>query len=153
MQANSTKSPPKTRGKRPELARWLERVKPSTITERDWDELRTLLAPISESNLRHLLRDTGIPLAALVEGVRQETLDTLEGSLLRLLDEYEAGDRGRRVLVRRLVITAKDHARWASRNEQKRAEKQEMILWVTTWLENPPLFRDWVRLRRAAAAL
>ena len=145
-------SPGKTRGKRHELARWLEREKPELISERQWDELRTELAPVSESHLRHLLRDSGVPLAPLVEGVRQESLDALATSLSRLLEEYESGDRDRRVLVRRLVIGAKDHARWASRNEQKRAGKEEMMLWMTTWLENPSLFPDWVRLRRAVLA-
>jgi hypothetical protein len=146
------RKPRKARGKRHELARWLEREKPGLIGEREWDELRTQLAPVSESNLRHLLRDTGLPLAPLVEGVRQDSLDALQASLLKLLDEYEAGDRDRRVLARRLVIAAKDHARWASRTEERREEKEEMILWMTTWLENPPVFRDWVRLRRAAMA-
>ena len=141
--------PPKARGKRHELGRWLERERPGMIGEREWDDLRTQLAPVSESHLRHLLRDSGVPLAPLVEGVRQESLDALEASLIRMLDEYETGERDRRVLVRRLVIAAKDHARWAMRNEQKRAEKEEMILWMITWLGNPPLFRDWIRLRRA----
>ena len=142
-------NPRKPRGKRHELARWLEREKPCSIGEWEWDELRMLLSPVSESHLRHLLRESGLPLAPLIDGVRQDTLDALEGSLLKLLDEYEQSDRHRQVLVRRLVIAGKDHARWAARNEQKRTEKQEMILWMTTWLENPPLFRDWVRLRRA----
>ena len=70
---------------------------------------------------------------------------------MKLLDEYEQGDRERRGRIRRAVITAKDHARWAlRRSEDRKAEKQEMILWMTTWLENPPLFREWVRLRRVA---
>jgi hypothetical protein len=47
------------------------------------------------------------------------------------------------------VIAAKDHARFASRKEEKRPEKEEMILWMLTWLENPPVFPEWVRLRRA----
>src|SRR5215472_3335488 len=128
--------PPKARGKRHELARWLERERPGMIGEREWDDLRTQLAPVSESHLRHLLRDSGVPLAPLVEGVRQESLDALETSLLRMLNEYETSCRDRRVLVRRLVMSAKDHARWAMRNEQKRAEKEEMILWMTTWLES-----------------
>ena len=46
--------------------------------------------------------------------------------------------------VRRLVITAKEHARLAARIPSKRPEKEEMILWLTTWLENPPVFREWV---------
>jgi hypothetical protein len=136
------------RGRRHELAAWLEREKPAIIGEREWDEVRSLLAPVSESYLRHLLRDAGVPLTALVEGVRQESFDALEASLLKLLEEYENGDRSRQVLVRRLVIAAKDHARWAARKEEKRPEKEEMVLWMTTWLENPPLFRDWIQLRR-----
>ena len=48
------------------------------------------------------------------------------------------------------MIEAKDHARWAARNPEKRAEKQEMALWMLTWLENPPLFPQWVKLRREA---
>jgi hypothetical protein len=54
----------------------------------------------------------------------------------------------RQPTVRRAVITSKEHARLAARNPAKRAEKEEMILWMLTWLENPPLFAAWVRLRR-----
>lgn len=84
----------------------------------------------------------------MVEGVRQGTFDDLEASLLRLLEEYQHSDAAHRMGVRRLVITAKDHARLAARNPEKRADKEEMILWLTTWLENPPVFVDWVRIRR-----
>jgi hypothetical protein len=142
-------SQPKTpRGRRTELAHWLETVKPEQVGEAEWDELRRQLAPVSESYLRKLLRESGVPLAALVEGVRQETLEALESSLLRMLTEYETGARERKALVRKAVITAKDHARLASRKEEVRAVKEEMILWMLTWLENPVLFPDWLRLRK-----
>jgi len=108
------------------------------------------LAPVSGSYLRRLLRESGVPLSPLVEGVRQETFDALESSLLNLLNEYESGDVARRGSVRRVVIEAKDHARWAARRPERRAEKEEMALWMLTWLENPPLFPQWVRLRRQA---
>jgi hypothetical protein len=125
----------------------------AVIGDREWEELKALLAPISENYLRKLLRDSGAPLEPLIEGVRQESLDALETSLVKLLEEYERGDRERRMRIRRAVVTAKDHARWASgprqKNARKKAEKQEMILWMTVWLENPPLFGEWVRLRRA----
>lgn len=120
------------------------------IGDREWDQLRALLAPVSENYLRRLLRESGAPLSPLIEGVRQESLDALEASLAKLLDEYEKGDRERRARARRAVITAKDHARWALRQQKsddEKAEKQEMILWMTTWLENPPLFREWAPLR------
>jgi len=84
----------------------------------------------------------------MVEGVRQATFEDLEASLLKLLEEYEHSDAARRMAVRRLVITAKDHARLAARIPEKRPEKEEMILWLTTWLENPPVFADWVKIRR-----
>jgi hypothetical protein len=144
-----TLSQPKPpRGRRTELARWLDAVKPERVGDTEWDELRRQLAPISESYLRKLLRESGVPLAPLVEGVRQETLEALESSLMRMLVEYEAGSRERKALVRKAVITAKDHARLAARKEEVRAAKEEMILWMLTWLEHPALFPDWLRLRK-----
>ena len=50
--------------------------------------------------------------------------------------------------IRRVVIEAKEHARWAARKPERRVEKEEMALWMLTWLENPPLFPQWVQLRR-----
>ena len=138
------------RGKRADLLRWLERQRPARIGEREWAMLRVELDPISGSYLRRLLRESGVPLSPLVEGVRQESFDALESSLLNLLAEYESGDMAMRTTIRRLVIESKDHARWAARKSEKRGEKQEMALWMLTWLENPPLFPQWVKLRRQA---
>lgn len=138
------------RGKRADLARWLERERPARIGEREWARLHVDLGSVSGSYLRRLLRESGVPLSPLVEGVRQQTFEALESSLLSLLKEYESCDPGGRSAVRRLVIEAKDHARWAARKSEKRAEKEEMALWMLTWLDNPPLFPDWVRLRRLA---
>jgi hypothetical protein len=123
------------------------------IGEAEWEELRRGLAPVSESYLRKLVRDCGVALAPMVAGVRQEDFDTLEASLLALLDEYESGDAMRRAAVRKLVITAKDHARFAARRSaEKRVEKEEMAMWMRTWLENPAVFAQWVRLRRESLA-
>jgi hypothetical protein len=140
----------KPRGKRAELAAWLAAEHPAEVGEPQWDALRRDLAPLSRSYLRKLLRETGVPLSALVEGVRQENFDQLERSLRAMLKEYEAGDAARRAEVRKLVIEAKDHARWAAKNPEKKAQKEEMALWLLTWLENPPLFAEWVTLRRMA---
>ena len=137
-----------TRGKRTELARWLKEHRPARIGETEFEALGRALAPVSVSYLRKLVRESGVPLDAMVEGVRQGSFDELEASLLRFQDEYERGDAARRAAVRRMVITSKEHARLAARNAAKRAEKEEMVLWLLTWLENPPLFADWVRLRR-----
>ncbi len=140
----------KPRTKRADLQQWLERQHPPRIGEMEWAMLHVDLAPISGSHLRRLLRESGVPLAPLVEGVRQESFEALESSLLSFLQEYERSDVAGRTSIRRVVIEAKDHARWAARNPEKRAEKQEMALWMLTWLENPPLFPQWVRLRRQA---
>lgn len=143
--------PPNT--KRSELERWIAQQRPERIGEAEYAEIRAALAPVSESYLRKLLRESGVPLDALVEGVRQGSFDELQQSLEHLLAIYEAGGAPRRRAVRAVVITAKDHARLAARSKratpEKRAEKEEMILWLLTWLENPPLFPEWVRLRRA----
>ena len=76
----------------------------------------------------------------MVEGVRQSNLGALELSLLALLVEYESGDAAHKRAVRKLVITARDHAKWT--------HKEENLLWLTTWLENPPLFPAWALLRK-----
>ncbi len=130
--------------KRAKLAEWIERREPSFIGVKEFEQLAEELRPVSESYLRKLLRDSKIPLASMVEGVRQSNMGELELSLLALLADYEAGDASQRQAVRKLVITAKDHAKWTL--------KEENLLWLTTWLENPPLFPAWARLRRAAAS-
>lgn len=142
----------KGRGKSAELTRWLEEHHPAHVGEAEFAALRAALAPVAESYLRRLLRESRVPLAPMVEGVRQATFAELETSLLRLLAEYESSDPVRRMAVRRLVITAKEHARLAARNPAKRPHKEEMILWLSTWLENPPVFREWVTIRRELAS-
>jgi hypothetical protein len=127
---------------------WLASERPAQIGEGQWDALRRDLAPVSRGYLRKLLRETGIPLSPMVEGVRQDNLETLQHSLTALLDEYQRGDAARRAEVRKLLIEAKDHARWSAKNPDKKALKDEMALWILTWLENPPLFPEWARLRR-----
>ena len=136
------------RGKRAELLRWLERERPARIGESEWAVLLAELSGISPGYLRRLLRESGWPLGPLVEGVRQETFEALESSLLNLLKEYESSDAARRQSIRRLVIEAKDHARFAARKPERTLEKEEMALWMLTWLEIPPLFPQWVQIRR-----
>ena len=146
--------------KRTQLREYLDQNRPVAIQESEWQDLLGRLAPISESYLRRLLRSSGIPLSALVEGVRQDSFEELERTLLAIHHEYArdwaAGDRERARAYRRLVILAKDHARWAVRNPktppEKKAEKEEMILWMLTWLENPGAFATWLRLRKASPA-
>lgn len=141
------------RGKRALVETWLAGRGPAPVREEDLAELARGVAG-STSYLRRLLRESGAALAPMVEGVRQEDFAALERTLLALLGEYERGDRARQRAVRSLVIEAKDHARWAARRAKedaaKKADKEEMVLWMLTWLENPGLFPQWVRLRRQA---
>lgn len=126
----------------------------AVIGEPEFAALRQGLAPIGEPALRKLLRESGVPLSPVAEGVRQEDLESLERTLTALAAEYGARpDRAERRKLRRLVITAKDHARFAARaakDESKRRMKEEMAAWLLVWLENPDVFTTWVALRKRA---
>ena len=146
-------SPRRPRGKRAELAAWIERERPARIGEPELAAIEAALGPFSSPGyLRRLLRGCGVDLAPIVEGVRQESFESLEQSLLALLDEYERGEAARCKQVRKLVIEAKDHAKFAANRlgPARNPAKEEMILWMLTWLENPPLFPEWAQLRRRA---
>jgi hypothetical protein len=104
---------------------------------------------VSDSYLRKTLRDSGVPLSPLVEGVRQDSLENLERTLLALLKEYRAAEAIGRRPIRRLLITAKEHARLALRSPHaKREFREEAILWLSIWLEDPELFPSWLALRK-----
>ena len=124
----------------------------------EWRELAKRLAPVSESYLRRLLRDSGVALHPSVEGVRQDSFEELERTLLALASEYSAalasGDRDRAGFCRRAVLAGKDHARLAARKAppDHRADKEEMAAWMLVWLENPEAFPVWLRLRKRARA-
>lgn len=137
-------------GKRGAVAEYVAARGGQTITEEDWKILLERLAPVSETYLRELLRASGAPLDPLVEGVRQSSIEELERTLVGLQYEYErataAGNAARARLCREAVIRAKDHARWAARRGT--TGKQEMIAWMLTWLENPPVFSAWVAMRK-----
>jgi len=150
----STKMP---KGKSAELARWIDEHAVARIGDAEFAMLLEALAPITEDYLRTLLRRSGVPLAVTVEGVRQGSFTELEDSLTQFTEVYKQSDRSARSALRRLAIRAKEHARLAARSKnvspEKHAEKTEMILWLTTWLENPPLFPEWVQIRRRTAHL
>lgn len=112
------------------------------------DAIAARLAPISAGYLRRLLLESGVELDPLVEGVRQDDLDSLERTLLALGEVYRLGESTQMRLCRKAVIEAKDHAKLALRRGT--AGKAEMIQWMLVWLENPPVFPLWARLRRRA---
>ena len=136
------------------LAAWLGQRPPGEVGLADFGELLRLLTPVTESDLRRLLRTSGAALHPLAAGVDQASFTTLRRSLLALSGCYEAGTPEVRKVARQIVITAKDHAKLAARSQhaspEKRAEKDEMGTWMLTWLENPVVFPLWAGLRAKA---
>ena len=135
---------------------------PAAITEAVWQDLLLRLAPVSESYLRDLLRDTGLPFDQPYAGIRQHTFEELEQSLRDMLQVYRdalaAGDRERARYCRRQVIAAKDRAKFlavtpAHAHRKGAAQKEEMAQWMLVWLENPEVFPAWVDARKKAPAV
>jgi hypothetical protein len=128
----------------------------AAIGEKEWRDLLRVLAPISESYLRDLLRATGLPFAQPYAGIHQKSFDELERTLREMLAIYteavHAGDRALARYCRRQVIAAKDRARLIARNPKtapdKQARKNEMAQWMLVWLENPAVFPAWVEIRK-----
>ena len=125
----------------------LAREQPPAITGAVWRDLLARLAPVSESYLRDLLRDTGMPFDQPWAGIRQHTLEELEESLRHMLEVYRTSDRDLARHCRRQVIAAKDRAKYLSK---KKPEKEEMVQWMLVWLENPEVFPVWVEARKKA---
>ncbi len=141
-----------------EVCEYLEAEHPASITGAVWKELLKRFAPVSESYLRDLLRQTGLPFEQPYAGVRQHTFEELEQSLRDLWTVYSAaaaaGDRDQARYCRRQVIAAKDRARFLAANPktvaETQAEKTEMAQWMLVWLENPEVFPAWVDARKRA---
>lgn len=139
-----------------QLRAYLEAEPPSRITEAVWHELLGRLAPVSESYLRDLLRDTGLPFDQPYAGIRQHTWQEFEQSLHEMQQVYAdaiaVGDRERARYCRRQMIAAKDRARFLARNPrtavEKREQKEEMAQWMLVWLENPEVFPAWAEARK-----
>jgi hypothetical protein len=150
-----------SRGKsaKQKLREYLAAQQPRAITEAVWQNLLQGLAPVSESYLRDLLRDTGLPFDQPYAGIRQHTWEELEQSLKEMQHIYSdamaAGNRERARYCRRQVIAAKDRARFLARNPrlspEKREQKEEMAQWMLVWLDNPEVFPAWVEARKRVA--
>lgn len=139
------------------LTAWLAERAGGEVGLADFDSLLRLLTPVTESDLRRLLRSSGATLHPLAAGVDQASFPALHRSLLALSACYEDGTPEIRKVARQIVITAKDHAKLAARSQhvspEKRAEKEEMGTWLLTWLENPVVFPLWAELRAKTLGL
>jgi hypothetical protein len=154
----STAVASKDRPVKQRLRDYLAAENPAAITEAIWHELLARLQPVSESYLRDLLRDTGLPFEQPFAGVRQHTFEELETTLRELQHVYAeamtAGNRERARYCRRQTIAAKDRARFLSKHPRtapaKAQQKEEMLQWMLVWLENPEVFGVWVEARKRA---
>jgi hypothetical protein len=140
-----------------EIRAYVQERRIRAVSEADFENLLVQFAPTSDRALRKLLRESRLPLAPVVEGVRQDDFDQLERTLVAFTAEYQtaAGNPDRARHLRRIVITAKEHARFAAvrtKDEAQRGIKLEMAEWILLWLENPAIFPQWVRLRRGHSA-
>lgn len=133
-------------GKREQLRELLDRLPGARIDSALAAELKRKLDPVSDSYFRKLLRESGAALAPMVEGIRQDSFAAFERTFLALIDASATEAEKRREVIR-----SRDHARLAARRTPS-PERDEMILWMTVWLENPPIFREWLALRKATAA-
>ena len=141
-----------------QLRDYLAANQPAAITEAVWQDLLQRFAPVSESYLRDLLRDTGLPVHQPYSGIRQHTFEELEQSLLDMLrvyrDSLASDERERARYCRRQVIAAKDRAKFLAvtprSTPERRSQKEEMAQWMLVWLENPEVFPAWVGARKKA---
>lgn len=130
---------------------WLDTHKPALVDRATVEQIRHSVGAVGDHTLRHTLIDSGYPLDPLVEGVNQSTPADLARTLLVLARQYESATHVERSAIRAMVMQSKTHARFAAANrrldEEKRREKQEALLWISTWVENPPLFAAWLNVR------
>jgi hypothetical protein len=92
----------------------------------------------------------------LKDSLRFRDLASAETCLHRLHEAYrayaQASDRVGIRLVRSLLLKGKQRARRLASdprvNPSKRAEKEEITLWFTVWLQTPDLFFAWLELRK-----
>ncbi|MGI8991260.1 MAG: hypothetical protein ACR2I2_16980 [Bryobacteraceae bacterium] len=138
-------------GRRQIVRDYLSARRWTAIGREEWTELRRDLPSIAENFLREALRESGIEVAQPYRGIRRKSLDDLETSLLDMQRVY-ANAPELSPICRKIVIQAKDRARFAARNPKidasQRELKEEMLRWMLVWLDDPSMFQPWVRLRK-----
>ncbi len=153
------------------VLRYLEERRPTSVDEGVLSsiaaEIRSTLrrgTPVSRSYLLQVLATTTVEISRSLGGLPVDLrhrvhfgdADRAAATLLEMQREYAAardsGDRERAWGVRRAVRQAKDRLRLVLRRPSfsvdKRAEKEELLVWFLVWLENPEVFAPWLKLRR-----
>jgi hypothetical protein len=152
LRFSSIGMPSRSDTKRARFETFLAEHRPPQIDEDFLLALEQHLAPVSSSYLRQLVRASGLPLSPMVEGVRQDSLEEAERTLLGLAGVYVDSDAAGRRQARSLVIESKDRLQWAIKRTNdgpaRRAIQHEILLWMMTWLENPAVFASWLTLRK-----
>ncbi len=126
----------------PDLLAGVEEVGPELFAE------LLVKTGASVSYLRRLLRGTAIGLHPLVEGVRQDHLESLCRTLSKLSDIY--ADETKR--SRECVLEAKRHAQILLAKHSVDAWRKQVLLHLNTWLENPAIYPVWSQLQKQNAA-
>ena len=128
---------------------------PKIAEQRGWEQIHpdafdalcAVFPKTSAQTLRKDLRETGLRLHPLVEGVRLDSLGHLRRTLLALESCYSQQPAA----ARSAVLDARRKAEFVLRNQRVtevlRAEMAEKHLWLRIWLDNPPLFPAWQALR------
>lgn len=129
------------------VERRLGELNPAIVDEVLWRQFKSDFAPVSDSYLRNILRDSKYPLAPVVEGVSTTRPDAAERVLRALSAEYLEGDLNRRKVCRDAVLEAKQKLKWKLGKSRPNEDHAEIFLWVSTWLENPALFPEWLTVR------
>lgn len=125
--------------KKTQLQELLAQHQPPVIDPAFFSLLQQELHPISTAYLRRLLLQADAPLHPLVEGVRLDTFRHFCRSLFLLNEMHQRTGAETKTIIRRLIIDAKNHARWS--------DKSEMVEWLLVWLHDPTLFDTWAKLR------
>ena len=130
-------------GTKEKLLAWRQSHQHAVIDPKTLEQL-ALEFGVTAATLRKHARSLDLPMTPLAEGVRQDSIDHAERTLTALSQAYRQGSRA---ATRETVLTARTHAEWAMRKNPT-PERDEMLLWIRTWLENPEIFPEWVKLRR-----
>ena len=88
MRSRVTTVPKQGKSVKRQLRDYLEAEHPPAITEAIWRQLTECLSPVSDSYLRDLLRQTGLPFDQPYAGIRQHSFEELEQSLHEMLEVY-----------------------------------------------------------------